>query len=254
MSRKKLFVFGDSWTDNDTETAKKIKNPITLDETWSTHCAKALNMKNNNFGLCGVGNWRISQIIMEKIFIENSNPDCVMVLWSEPTRIPFGHWSIRPTYHGSKSNLSQGKFCNFFQQEIERIYQRTKNNKTKMKLYYLFENIYRDYIQQILYVSKILKEKNIPFVMAQAFHPHFSASEVIPYEFFNEVWEKLLEQYNEKIPKNVLGWPFDKNFGGWNVADKLDDDMLLSSNYHPNHRGHLYIAETFLDGYYELYN
>lgn len=255
MENKKLYVFGDSWTDITwRKDAKYYKN-------WSDCVADMLQMKNYNFGYGGTGNWRISQDVIEKVFLEDNNPDCVMILWSEPTRIPFGKWSLRPSnlttqdimrkpkHSRPKKTLHQGLF-----QQLSELYKMANTDvEARTHLHDLFYKIYEDYINQILYTSKILKERDIPFLMAQGFHPHHSAHKVISNALFNKVWDDLIKKYGKKISKNVLGWPFVKDFGGWNMSDKLNKDMFLKTDYHPNEKGELIIANEFLDGLDKIY-
>ena len=89
--------------------------------------------------------------------------------------------------------------------------------------------------------------------MAQAFHPHTSLSATIPYSIFNQVWSDLIKEHTNKIPKNVLGWPFVQDFGGWNMGDEMSNDFIFGRNYHPNEKGHLFIANKMLEGYFTLY-
>jgi hypothetical protein len=250
MEYKKLYAFGDSWTDDENDT-----NHI----NWTYLVSDMLQMQKFNFGMAGCGNWRISQTIMERLLIKDIKPDCAMILWSETSRVPFGSWSIRPNryYRGTyyrQSDRPQNTVRRHLTDELERFYELSKSDqKIKNELYTLFEWLYRDFIHQILYISRTLEDKNIPYIMAQAFHPHISASVVIPYNVFNVVWDKLIKEYDNKIPKNVLGWPFVKEFGGWSMAEKFDDNMFSRATYHPNKSGHLFIADEMLNGYHELY-
>ena len=130
--------------------------------------------------------------------------------------------------------------------------QSEEDTATQKKLYDTLRSIHLDHIKQILFIAKLLEEKDIPYIMAQGYHPHTSASTSIPTDAFNQVWGELVEEYNDKIPKNVIGWPFVQDFGGWNMAEKLHDDMW-ADDYHPNEKGHFLIADEMLKGYEKMY-
>ena len=268
MSRKKLYIFGDSWTDDTYavdqryahELSTKNKNELNNDKisrvsyTWGKYVSDLLDADLGNFAIRGDGNWRIQQNILNKIFVEQKQIDIVMVLWSEPVRSPFGCWTLKPYSPRRTDNHDFiAAASKVMQDEIVKI--------PEKRLRLVMKFIYKDFVNQITGLCRIFEERNIEYIMAMGFHPHIGPSNEISFDYFNKIWQEVLSK-SPKMPENVIGWPFVKDFGGWNMSDKLGvsnrwsnstDQHFFDTSYHPNKSGHLLIADEMLKGYDKIY-
>jgi hypothetical protein len=78
--------------------------------------------------------------------------------------------------------------------------------------------------------------------------------------FSSYIKQTLTSPYADKLnDKNLLGWPFFAEIGGYSVwsdwADKGYDDVFVHKDFdsHPNGLGHQLIAEMFYKGYQDIY-
>ena len=233
---EKLYAFGDSWTCPNRENE--------LFPKWPEIVATLQGYEFKNFGYSGFSNTAIFNRFLQRFYLHD-DIGIVMILWSAPTRVKFGSVSLKPRW--------------------------TDHNKVDRKKYFLLNQMLRcygnlieepdddtifqcmiDYLIQLKTVQELCKSRNIKLVMAQAFdfskdfedNEHRFASEI------NQEWKNSLKKSDIVQPldqNSLFGWPFNKKFGGFTMADLMDKTgiHLRDSSYHPTAEGHEFIADTF---------
>jgi hypothetical protein len=135
------------------------------------------------------------------------------------------------------------------------------------------KDIVNNNMREIWLFQNFCKHNSIDYVIMSAMEPvrvqqlpflnKYSAKDRGITDLSNYIKEILKSSYADKFNKeNLLGWPFFKEIGGYNVSSNLwhstcekNQNVYLHREFdtHPNGLGHQIIADMFYKGYQEIY-
>ena len=130
------------------------------------------------------------------------------------------------------------------------------------------ENVVDKTLRNIFLFQSFCEQHHIDYILMQGIN---QLAYPLGSKYFNNPHKTALEdircfikytlnsQYTSKInEKNILGWPFFWQIGGYSVHDKLLEKdiskfMIHPIDEHPNGLGHQEIADMFYKGYQDIY-
>ena len=236
--RKILLVSGCSYTNKDF-VSDYHSDMDTSWPKWPEILAKKLDMEVINLAYSGAGNEYIYSSLLDKI-MTTDNIGLVIAAWTKCER---KDWKIKGKWYNNAERVwEQNPFSNDINAYIDK----------SLRLYYSLQ--------------EVCKSKKIPYKAVQMLHmfrgwgwdkkkqtQHPSADEIEKRPGF---LKKIVNSiYCDKIDDSFLGWPGDKDLGGFSIkSDILGAYGKESLKYavstkdnHPNEKGHQKIAEFLYD-------
>lgn len=274
MTQKILLTSGCSYTNE-----KYISNDPNADvdfPKWPEIMAKELGLKCINKGRSGKGNDYIFDSLIEQIETYKDRIDTVAVLWTSADRTPFFDLVLNPSVEISRPWEVPGKEYENPLAMFEEVF---GDGGPCLKFfqsdYFYKENTFLHLIKSPLMkmssLIKICDYHNIKLVMGLGLE-YFSISpinqaveqghlplsaQVDALEIFRMFSKNSFFAHLEKNQKQVIGWPFFRQMGGFIFDDHRFKDMekysISEIDLHPNKEGHEIFAKIFIERYKELY-
>lgn len=281
-----ILCFGCSFTEHTT----KSFNDSSIDTDfirWPKIVGKEIGIESYNLGMSGLSNDVIAQWIKKELIKQKSRVKLVLVLWTEWYRFAYlNHMS----YSYMMSNLDQDWLATVFDETNEHYMphippdwieqMKTENQfleQISRFMHYRYKFGVKEFnkphlaseallehqlISNYYTIQKFCESFNIPVIHAQgvACTPMSIESErKIMDVSYTEYIKKLKDNYLGLFDKNFIGWPLFKQFGGFNLTEKLEkadngtmDYWISKSDLHPNEKGHYLMADYFIDKIKEL--
>jgi hypothetical protein len=273
MAKKILLVSGCSYTD---KNYKSFDPDVKVDwPMWPDLLANYLDLKCVNYGKSGVGCDTICDSIIEGIETYKDRVDTVAILWSGSDRIPIFSHTLNPLVEiRYRDELGPDPFAwltDIGWGRLSKIYFNSPH--------FLRDRVYKDMIhaqlRKMSTIIKLCKYHDIKLVMAQGlwFFDHHAVNQAVKEKNipescainFAEVFKCMTDnpyfEHLEKNKKNIIGWPFYPNLGGYSLdairfSDKVPVDHYTISEIdkHPNAIGQKMFAEEFINRYDLLYS
>lgn len=300
MAKKILVAGGCSYTDEKYIISDKaFSSEPGLWPMWPEHLSKKLNLECINTGRSGSSNETIFHNVMEKILQYKERVDTVVVMWSEFDRSRFygltdwmplseAHISLNQNpafmddHRGRESmewrdDMGLGNVIpNFFK---SRDFWSLRYNFMKWSLHDSFRHIFT--------LAEYCKQNNIKYIFMAGLGPFQwqrlnDLAEHMPFQkppkeayptsikttlqeysvcYLKNVWFGSIEKNHKK---NLIGWPFDHNFGGYTLDDmrykgmhpfyKIDGEWNISDiDLHPNADAQAIVADIYYERWLKLY-
>lgn len=261
---KKLYAFGDSYTDN-------YYSNLGFDFSfpkWPEIVANQLGMDLCNAGRSNASNYEIIQKALMALVTEK-DIGVIMILLSSITRTTIGHETIKASDTPQKQHYS----LTDFDPEEKRKYEENLTN-ANVSLQNLFEtknDLVMDgcvdtCIKQIIYMQKICEKFKIPLIIGSAFGGCDASRPAVKHDV-KETWAYYYHEHIsiDKInTDNIIGWPFLPELGGFNMDSYIketlgpDGDRVYNADRtkydgHPSAIGHKAIANLFYQKYKDIY-
>jgi hypothetical protein len=256
-------------------------------DMWPELLADELGLECINKGQGGVGQDYIWDTFMGQLAEHGDDIDTVAILWSGSDRSKLFSFHTNPfiqIYDNATKdkdhwvNPDDGvKFRPHAWAEelgIEEFPEKYVRSKWFKKSWY--SSMINGQLSKILAVLEICKARNIKVVMGQgvmlfpcAFLKDLAERELIPADkildatevgeivFYSKFFKEL-----QKHKKNLFGFPFWKELGGWSIDDKRWSktrwgnqlyNSVSAQDSHPNAEGQEEIAAEFINKYRALY-
>jgi hypothetical protein len=240
---KKLYAFGCSLTDPNFQSMIHPELDCSYPK-WPEIVGNHLSIPVKNYGICNNNNWLIVHDCLRKI-TRKKDVECVMILWSSPLRHPYGRVSFKPRLQPNQHPILYN-----IDKYLYKVIDEDKG---------LLRDFMVNFYQQITFTKSILNKYNIPYVMGLGFRLDGVTDEFkYPHILLNE-WLSCIAEENGDFYKEVIGWPFLTELGGYSMTEKLRqlysplEFQVSKFDLHPNAFGHEFIAEQFSSRYLDLY-
>lgn len=271
-SSKYILAGGCSFTDEDFTSVVYPEYDTSFDK-WPSILGDMLELNVKNLGRSGAGNDYIFDSLVKDISANHKNIELVVVGWSDMQR--FTVYDIH--LHNPESGLapSHELYRHGYHLATEGYYMHLWNECVSKKAGSDFGHLWRmaseATFSRMVALQKLCKAFNIKLIQSSIhgvfnrssykhlsnripdFHVDFCAADGMQAVMSTK-------SFYEVDPIGVIGWPFIRAFGGWEfgLPEILTDDKIISRDperpdWHPNKKGHEFIAEKYAKEYKEVY-
>lgn len=251
--KKILLTGGCSWTD---ARDANFESPEDVYPMWPELIANRMKMKSLNLGYSGACNEYIFNKIVDHVY--HNNIGMVIVVWTTWDRFSYMSeknfkYPIGSFLMGNSKNkiYTKSKKLYDIEKEFTSIFLEMDDLGIKKYAEYCINNSLR----YMFLLSEILKSMNIPYLFFQGLSP-FPLSlltEVddikFKYKESNFIKQILSNTHYKHINrnKNILGFPFLRVYGGYNLNHLLENsDRVSELDTHPNKKGQEKMADHIM--------
>ena len=240
---KKLIVSGDSFSSD--YVRMQLKNPANVCydpdidiepfPIWPEILAEKLGMELINVAVPASGNEYILSSIMD-VLIETDPGDngLVLAMWSEYVRIDIestsGWIRVRPRRQ-FRADKPVSKWHDKAIQAMKDLPYNQLSNIMRGMGIGMKDASFQKSMRMMFCFQSVCESMGVPYLQMQALPPVAKPEWILESPYYNKL-------------KNFLGYPIIESIGGHDLSTFFKDEHIISKrDYHPNAKGHKYIAE-----------